>query len=216
MDLDEIGLRHGTDKASATHDYLRLYQRRFEHLRERAFTMIEVGVFKGASLRTWAEFFPHAKVVGLDITEECRAYEHANAFVRIGDASNSSFMFDVIAEFGKPLLVLDDGSHRWDHQILTLNLLFPMLVPGGFYVMEDIDTSFQAHLAQAAYQGLSPISAFDYLAKLARCVTAEAALGSEAPYDLFMQTYQSAIGSVEFGRRTCILSKKPAPGGGPI
>lgn len=215
MTLNELGLRHGTDKSSEIHDYLNLYERRFRDLRDKAFVMIEVGVLRGASVHMWGEYFPKARIVGIDFDPDCGGQEGENISIRIGDASSVDFLFDVVQEFGKPLIVIDDGSHRWDHQIVLLQTLFPLLLPGGFFVVEDLDTSFERHLATAAFQGYSKISAFDYLCKLARRTVADAAFGNEEPYDLFIEKYHQHVGSVEFGRRTCIVSKKPTFGGGP-
>jgi hypothetical protein len=215
MNLDELGLAHGTDKASNIHDFLRLYERRLMHLRDESFLLIEIGVYHGGSMNTWSEYFPNATIVGLDTNEECRKYEHGNISVRIGNATDPKFLLDIIHEFGRPLVVLDDGSHRWDHQIQSLQILFPILRPSGFYVVEDLDTSFEAHLAQAPFQGLSQISGFDYLALLARRTVADQAFGSEKPHDTFIQENYKWVGSIEFARRTCVLSKKPDPDKGP-
>jgi hypothetical protein len=216
MTLDDIGRSHGTDKASNIHDYLRFYERRLSHLRHEAFTLIEIGVYRGSSVATWAEFFPKATIVGLDVNEDCRQYQRDNIAIRIGDASNPRFLFEILHEFGRPLVVLDDGSHRWDHQIQSLQMLFPILRPTGLYVVEDLDTSFESHLLQAAFQGNAKISAFDYLSLLARRTVAHAAFGSETPHDLFIEDNHDWVASVEFVRRACVLTKKPETGGGPF
>jgi hypothetical protein len=215
LTLNEIGLKHDTDKVSGLHDFLNFYERRLSHLRTASFTMFEVGVLRGGSLKTWSEYFPNATVVGIDITQSCKQFEGGNAHVRIGNATDVSFLFDLVSEFGRPTVFLDDGSHRWDDMISTFQTAFPLLKPGGFYIVEDLDTSFEAHLEKAPFQGLSSISTMDYLYKLARVVTGENALGSERPYDLFISEYAPWIGSVEFGRRTAVISKKISKGGGP-
>jgi hypothetical protein len=215
MELNIIGLKYGTDKASGHHDYLRLYQRRLAHLRDEAFVLIEIGVYQGGSVKTWSEYFPRATIVGLDVNEGCRQYEQGNIAIRIGDASNPQFLFEVCQEFGRPLVVLDDGSHRWDHQIQSLHVLFPILLQKGIYIVEDIDTSFEVLLAQADYRGASTISTFDYLSLFARRVVADAAIGEEKPYDLFINDHSRWVGGIEFARRTCVISKKAVAGGGP-
>jgi hypothetical protein len=214
--LNEIGLAHGTDKASTVHDYLGFYERRFAHLRGEQFVLVEIGVLQGGSVRTWGEYFPNAQIVGLDIDPACRGFESGNIAIRIGDASDVAFLFDVVREFGHPMIVIDDGSHRWDHQIGCLQTLFPLLRRGGFYVVEDLDTSFETHLAAAPFQGHSRISAFDYLVHLARRVVADAAFGMEKPYDLFVERIYQEVGSIEFARRTCVISRKHMPGTGPV
>lgn len=40
-------------------------------------------------------------------------------------------------------LINDDGSHVPEHQLLTFNVFFSdVLQPGGFYILEDIETSY--------------------------------------------------------------------------
>ncbi len=41
------------------------------HLQNTAFTMLEIGVYRGGSLATWKELFPKAKIYALDINPEC-------------------------------------------------------------------------------------------------------------------------------------------------
>ncbi len=215
MELDSIGLKYKTDKASNVHDFLRLYHRRLAHLRDSTFVMVEIGVYQGGSVKTWSEYFPRATIVGLDVNNDNRQYQQGNIQIRIGDASNPQFLFEVLKEFGRPLVVLDDGSHRWDHQIQSLHILFPNLIPSGIYIVEDLDTSFDGRLAQADYRAHSAISTFDYLSHLARGLVADAMFGNEKPYDLFVADQANWVSSVEFARRTCVITKKAARGTGP-
>ncbi len=214
--LNEIGLAQVTDKASNIHDYLHFYDRRLAHLRAEAFVLIEIGVFKGGSCRSWGEYFPNAQIVGLDVDPSCKNYEAGNIAIRIGDACDTGFLFSVIEEFGRPTVAIDDGSHRWDHQIMALQTLFPLVKPGGYFIMEDLDTSFSEHLKQARFEGVSSVSAFDYLSLLAARVVAHNAFGDVKPYDLFTHNHHEDVGSVEFGRRTCVISKKLDRTSGPI
>jgi hypothetical protein len=215
LKLTDIGKKYDTDKHDGLHDFLTFYERRLSALRDEKFVMYEVGVLRGGSLRTWGEYFSNATIVGIDVNKSCKDFESGNMKVKIGDACDVAFIFDLFNEFGTPKIFLDDGSHRWDHQIINLNIVFPLLAPGGFYIIEDIDTSFQKHLEKAPFEGLSSISAFDYICKFSRVVCGENALGDEKPYDLFMQKYSPWVGSIEIGRRTVVISKKLMPGKGP-
>ncbi|MBW8892422.1 MAG: hypothetical protein JF617_09785 [Burkholderiales bacterium] len=214
--LDEIAQNFNTDKISGLHDFLKFYDRRLSHLRNEKFVLFEVGVLNGGSVKTWEAYFPNATIVGIDIDPRCKEFEAGNISIRIGDASRVDFLFDLIAEFGRPTVFVEDGSHRWDHQISIFQTMFPLVVPGGLYIMEDIDTSFQEHLEKAPFDGFSTISAVDYLFKLARVVVGERALKDEKPYDLFISNWASWVGSVDLGRRTSVISKKLQPQGGPI
>ena len=48
----------------------------------------------------------------------------------------------IVKKYGAPTVVIDDGSHRTHHVIKSFGILFPMLPPGGLYVIEDIQTSY--------------------------------------------------------------------------
>ena len=39
-------------------------------------------------------------------------------------------------------MIIDDGSHVPAHQLLGFKLLFPLIKPGGLYVIEDIESSY--------------------------------------------------------------------------
>jgi len=170
--------------------------------------LIEIGVYKGQSLATWAEFFPNAVIVGLDINSNCKIYEKNNIFVRIGDQSDAAFLKSVIDEFGIPVVIIDDGSHRWDHQISSVRELFPILPADGIYILEDIDTSFKGYEnAGHDYKGTSVISAYDYVAKLARLVTGGPHAQDEE-FDEFMRSSAPGIESIEFAPQTVIIGKR--------
>ncbi|APH60268.1 methyltransferase [Granulibacter bethesdensis] len=214
--LDAIGFRHGTDKSSRHHDFLNFYDRRFNYLRKEKFLFLEIGVYEGQSLSMWREYFENATILGIDINKDCMRFNDNGISVRIGDSSNVDFLFDIIKEFGKPLIVLDDGSHRWDHQISAFQTLFPILLKGGYYVVEDLDTSFRAHLKRVPFEGYSRISAFDYLSLLARRVVADSAFDDEPEHDLFIHENYRSVSTVEFARRTCVISKKTNSDRGPV
>jgi hypothetical protein len=206
--LDGIGRKYGTDKASQHHDYLRFYESRFAYLRNEKFTFIEIGVFKGASVAMWGDYFPNATIVGIDYKADCAQYASNRVNIEIGNAADTDFLRSVVNKYGAPTIVIDDGSHRWDHQIIALQTYFPLLKPGGHFVIEDIDTSFEAHLKQARFQGESEISAFDYIYKLSRVLVGEAALGSEQPYDAFIGEWAPKVWTIESYRRTVMINRK--------
>ena len=206
--FEEIGLRHGTDKSTIYHDYLPFYEARLQHLRPERFVLVEVGVFHGASLRTWSEYFPHATVVGLDVLEGCRCHEAGNRHVRIGDASQAEVARAVVAEFGRPLVVIDDGSHLWNQQIATLQHFWPQVLPGGIFIMEDIHTSFPDH--QDAYHGESAVSAYDYIQGLNAWVVGHDYMGERTPPDDFVAACWPEVWSIEWYRHTCLINKRAA------
>lgn len=205
--LDVIGLRHKTDKASIFHNYLTFYERLFSQFRSQEFTLIEIGIYEGASLRTWAEYFTRATIVGVDIDPKVATLEvPANVRVRVGDASSPEILNSIISEFGRPLIAIDDGSHMWSHQIASIRQLLPQVLPGGFLVIEDIHTSFP-HFGHE-YVGGSHLSAYDYLLGMNRVLTAGGYLGQEKPHDEFLIEAAQMVDYIAFYPRTCALQKK--------
>lgn len=128
------------------HHYFDIYTRHFEAYRDRPIKMLEIGVFRGGSLRMWKEYF-HADstIVGIDIDKSCKDHEIAdrNVFVRIGSQADPEFLAAVNEEFGPFDIILDDGSHKTHHQNISFGALFrPALKDGGCYMVEDVHTNY--------------------------------------------------------------------------
>ena len=128
------------------HHYFDIYTRYFERFRERPITMLEIGVFRGGSLRMWKEYFhPDSTIVGIDVDKSCQAHEIADrkVFVRIGSQADPTFLAKVNGEFGPFDIILDDGSHKTHHQIISFGALFrPALKDDGCYMVEDVHTNY--------------------------------------------------------------------------
>ncbi len=91
----------------------------------------------------WKRYFgPHAAIVGIDINPECKEFEEDQIAIRIGSQSDLSFLEDVLAEFGVPDVVLDDGSHRMSDVVETFRFLYPRTADDGVYVVEDLHTAY--------------------------------------------------------------------------
>ena len=69
------------------HHYFDIYTRHFDPYRSKPIKMLEIGVFRGGSLRMWKQYFhPESLIVGIDIDRNCQQYEIADqqVYVRIG------------------------------------------------------------------------------------------------------------------------------------
>ena len=108
--------------------------------------MLEIGVYRGGSLRMWKEYFhPKSTIVGIDIDKSCKAHEIAaqQVHVRIGSQADPDFLNKVNEEFGPFDIILDDGSHKTLHQITSFGALYrPALKEGGCYMVEDLHTNY--------------------------------------------------------------------------
>lgn len=129
-------MRHEPSKRM--HDYLKHYWTHFRDLRESVRTVLEIGVQTGRSVRMWRDFFPRAVIHGLDMDAECRRHEEDRIRIHIGDQSERACLDRLCEIIPEPDIIIDDGSHVADHQILTFETLFPRIRTGGCYVIEDI------------------------------------------------------------------------------
>ena len=122
---------HG-DKGTA-HSYIEhYYENAFKPYRNKDITLLEIGIAQGQSLRMWREYFTNARIIGYDIRDngvQCPGCE-----LVYKDATNSN-SFNEINNLD---IVIDDGSHQFDHQLKSLIFLFDKLKSGGLYVIEDV------------------------------------------------------------------------------
>lgn len=205
--LDAIGIGTGTDKSSRYHDYLNVYEHAFQDLRTSKFQMVEIGVHQGASIRMWEEFFPRASLIGVDISTKCKKYATDRVSIVIGDQSKQDFL-DSFGASIDPTIVLDDGSHVWSHQIETFKTLFPILRPGGFYVIEDIHTSFSEPYAKT-YGSPGGQTAYDFIADIARGITAHEL--ADPTTDDFDAYARNNIESLVFLKHSVLIQKSLKP-----
>jgi cephalosporin hydroxylase len=159
--------------------YFPIYERHFAPWRGRTLTFLEIGVAKGGSLQMWRRYFgPLARVVGIDIDPRCKAHEEGGVFVRIGDQSDPKFLASVVAEFGAPDVVLDDGSHQMAHIEATFDFLYPRLPKNGVYMVEDLQCAYWPKFGGS----VSDPKTFINIAKsLVDRLNAEHTLGAVAP-----------------------------------
>jgi len=142
--LKTIFDKYDCDKNSYFHNYCRQYEDLFTpSFRQLPIRCLELGVYKGQSLKIWREVFKNAEcIVGVDIDQDSKMYESPfeNIFIQIGDATSEEFINQINQKFGPFDFIIDDASHRNDHVIKSFELLFPLLKDNGLYIVEDTIT----------------------------------------------------------------------------
>ena len=132
--LNDLAKKYGTDKQDEIHGFASIYEKYFLPFKDEEFKLLEFGVKKGASLRMWEEFFPSAFITGIDNRPETM-FETPRIEVVISD--------EVHYEPSCPQrIIIDDGSHNPINQVAIFENCFEHVEPGGFYVIEDIHTSY--------------------------------------------------------------------------
>jgi hypothetical protein len=178
--LDDFGMLEATSKSSLRMDYLRHYEEMLSPYRHKKINLIEIGVQNGASLRMWEKYFSKAVIVGIDINEKAKKHETDRSTVEIGSQADRQFLTRV-AKSHPPTVVVDDGSHRADYTILSLETLFPMLEPGGCYIIEDLFLHFGSAAEQ--WRGEATITPVTYLERLLPGILSKPVTGLPKPDD---------------------------------
>ncbi len=169
-------------------------------------TVLEVGVYEGGSVRMWEQYFPNAQVIGVDINPAAATHATDRIKIEIANQSDVSDLVTLATKHGPFDLVVDDGSHIWDHQITTFQWLFPYVRPGRYYILEDIDTSYGA--AADIYRGKGEISAAGYLQRFTDWMVADKVLDLSNQPDAFIRGFARKTEFVAFHRRTSIIRRR--------
>jgi hypothetical protein len=128
---------HG-DKGTA-HTYIPEYERLLSPYRYKKPNFLEIGIAYGESLEMWYEYFQGAKIHGIDIWDkEIGPYLKDERFnINIVDATKKevlNYLEDINFD-----IIIDDGSHRFEDQITTFNILKNKMNAGGIFIIEDVD-----------------------------------------------------------------------------
>jgi hypothetical protein len=146
-DLRSLAALYGSDKGGG-HEYVGHYVEKLAPLRRKKIVVLEIGIggygvpeAGGDSLRMWRTYFPYANIYGIDIHDKS---PHNEARIKAfrGSQDDQAFLDTVISEIGQPDVIIDDGSHICAHIIDSFNILFAKLKDGGYYFVEDTQTSY--------------------------------------------------------------------------
>ena len=143
--LTSLADRYKCDKGSIKHLYTEIYHEYLHPLRNDQFNMLEIGFGEGASAKMWVEYFPNAVIYCADIREELPQDELLLKYVAEGrfkffsaDQSDVNQMSKLLDE--DPFrVIIDDGSHITEDQQCSFGQLFPYLLGGELYIIEDLN-----------------------------------------------------------------------------
>jgi len=120
--------------------YFDIYERHFSRFRGTEVHILEIGIYSGGSLEMWKDYFgSRAQIYGVDIVPACRVYEGPSVKVFIGDQGDRSFWRRFKEEVPHIDIVIDDGSHIGELQIVSFEELLPHMRAGGIYLCEDLN-----------------------------------------------------------------------------
>jgi hypothetical protein len=153
--LQEIGLKYGTDKATF-HNYLNFYEKHINRNNVKKF--LEIGIYKGDSIKTWREWFPEETVI--EAWDIMRCSPIPGCDVKVVDQTNRGMMSKNVT--GLYDVILDDGGHTAEMIQKTFSLLFKH---SKMYILEDLHAPY---IGDPAYMKPGDISTIDLLDNLVK------------------------------------------------
>ena len=108
-------------------------------------TLLELGIYRGGSLKLWRDYFPRGAVVGIDrkLPQNFRPGERIQVFE--GSHGNKRFLAEVANRTAPDGfdIIIDDASHIGAKTRIAFWYLFDHhLKPGGLYAIEDWGTGY--------------------------------------------------------------------------
>lgn len=119
----------------------------YDHLLSKYFgkdiTFVEVGILEGGSLFMWKELFgKNARIIGIDINNGALRWIEDGFEIFIGSQSDPKFWKDFYSKVGKIDVLLDDGGHSYEQQIVTVSESVDHINDAGTIIIEDVSTSY--------------------------------------------------------------------------
>jgi len=135
--LDKINEKFQSDKGGK-HCYLNeYYQLKFDPIRLATKKLLEIGVYEGASIRLWKDFFVNADIYALEKLHKRSGMfdDEDRIHLVIGDSTSWESYSSIPNDID---IIIDDGSHKPQDQFLTFQQAFNKLADGGLYIIEDV------------------------------------------------------------------------------
>ena len=138
---DELPMK--SDKGNV-HSYLPVYEEILAPYRETAKNILEIGLFNGASLLMWEQYFkgkaygvdcdvkPHGGMA--DLTPMIEAGKHNILIFNAEDPAEVEKYFRNI----KFDVVIEDAGHHLSQQQIIFDVMEPYLNEGSVYIIEDV------------------------------------------------------------------------------
>lgn len=149
--LEELAFKYGSHKCPEIgHSYTDFYDHLFAKRRNDVHELLEIGVgskkdsnwpnyVDGASLYMWRDYFPKAKIYGIDIKKKL-VFKKGRVQTFLCNQADPVKLTKLIKKIGSDIdIVIDDGSHEPQDIITSCQTLMPLLKKGVVYIIEGTD-----------------------------------------------------------------------------
>jgi len=136
--------KKGTDKGDYKSYIDLFYDKYFLKLKEKKIKLLEIGFRHGASLCLWSNYFKNGYILGLDNKSDTSLeslpvnkewIERDNVKTKICDAYSKEIVKSIKLKFD---IIIDDGPHTIQSQIICIQRYYPKLKKDGLLIIEDL------------------------------------------------------------------------------
>jgi hypothetical protein len=221
--LDSLALatdpNRTSGKGSNWHNYTEVYAKYLAPLCSKPIKFLEIGIFEGNGVKLWEAYFPYAELHFIDITFSRVKYFSPRSFYHLADQADANQLRAVINNIGGGFdVIIDDGGHTMQQQIVSFKTLFPYVKSGGLYIIEDLHTSYwNSYGGDGSFDNpkAGPTTCIGFLKNLiddvnyvgARTLSADHNKVSPA-LQMTLTEYQKDIYSMHFYDSLCIILKR--------
>lgn len=141
MNLTELAEKHRTDKGSRGHGYTDIYEKYMLSFKHYPVRFLEIGICNpknpGASLEMWKEYFENGEIYGIDI-KDCKDLESKRIKTFMCNQKDRKQLNRLVSRLSQFDIIVDDGDHCSDAQLISLVYLIDHLNYDGWYFIEDL------------------------------------------------------------------------------
>ena len=172
-----LSMVNASDK-NTNHRYTQHYTKHLSAYRKKPIKLLEIGIggfdeekgFSDPDLRgrvapDVAHVLPERPNYGIDIFDKSRHDERRIKTFQ-GSQADTDFLRAVVENTGSLNIIIDDGSHRCDHVITSFEFLFPRMSKRGFYIIEDVQTSYLDNFGGSEQDPDRPNTTMGYFKRL--------------------------------------------------
>ena len=122
------------------HGYSKFYEDYFKIIKNKKLNILEIGSFYGNASAALFFYFQKANIFSADIFPDLFSYSSERIKNFYTDSSKETSIEKHIIKLNQSFdIIIEDASHSFKDQIISLFMLFDKLNPGGIFIVEELD-----------------------------------------------------------------------------
>jgi hypothetical protein len=188
--------------------YFDCYEELLQKYKNKKITLVEIGVLSGGSLLMWRNYLGNeARIIGIDLNESAKKLKKYGFEIFIGNQSDPEFWKKFYKKVGKIDILIDDGGHTNNQQIVTLTSSLANINNDGIIIVEDTHSSYMKN-----FDNPSKYSFINFMKKTIDDLNSKFPGLKKFKYSLndyiyALVFYESLVG-IKIDRKRCYENKK--------